>query len=121
MIETALGEPILRRDKSLLPLRVSRPQCFLMTGDLFHPEVPDGWIDFAFNVARLSPRHSFRFQTKNECRWSEYDRILTEESGDQTAYRYAVAMMHAGLENTPKDDLPIIKWPPENVTVTVHG
>jgi protein gp37 len=41
-------------------------------GDLFHPEVPDAWIDKVFAVMALCPRHTFQVLTKRPERMREY-------------------------------------------------
>jgi len=40
-------------------------------GDLFHPEVPDEWIDEVFSACLRSPQHNYMFLTKNPQRYSE--------------------------------------------------
>jgi protein gp37 len=110
------GEVSLNKKVSLEPVKWSRPRRIFVCahGDLFHESVPDHWIDFVFNVMFLAPQHTYQVLTKRPARMREYMQIVLDETEEQTAYRFAVSMLHAGLENTPKDKLPLIQWPPPN-------
>ena len=56
------------------PLRWTRPRRVFVCahGDLFHPAVPDEWIDRVFAVMALNPRHVFQILTKRPERMQEY-------------------------------------------------
>lgn len=56
------------------PLRWRRPRRIFVCahGDLFHPEVPDEWIDRVFAVMALAPWHTFQVLTKRPMRMLEY-------------------------------------------------
>ena len=56
------------------PLRRRTPTMWFVNsmGDLFHPEVPDAWIDRAFAVMALCPQHTFQVLTKHPERMREY-------------------------------------------------
>lgn len=56
------------------PLAWTRPRSIFVAahGDLFHEGVPDGWIDSAFAVMALAPRHTFMVLTKRPERMLEY-------------------------------------------------
>lgn len=46
-------------------------------GDMFHPEVPDEWIDRCFAVMALTPQHVHQVLTKRSARMREYLTALT--------------------------------------------
>lgn len=56
------------------PLRWKRPRMIFVCahGDLFHPDVPDDWIDQVFAVMALAPQHTFQVLTKRPERMREY-------------------------------------------------
>ena len=63
------------------PLRWKKPRKIFVCahGDLFHPAVPDEWIDKVFAVMALAPQHTFQVLTKRPDRAREYltlDRVL---------------------------------------------
>lgn len=64
----------LRPDKLEQPLRWTRPRKIFVNSmsDLFHPEVPDDYIDQVFAVMSLAPRHTFQVLTKRPERMAAY-------------------------------------------------
>lgn len=56
------------------PLHWKRPRRIFVCahGDLFHPAVPDEWIDKVFAVMALCPQHEFQVLTKRSGRMREY-------------------------------------------------
>ena len=56
----------LHPSRLLLPLHWSRPRRVFVNSmsDLFHPEVPDGYIAQVFAAMALGPRHTFQLLTK---------------------------------------------------------
>ena len=72
------------------PLRWRKPRRIFVCahGDLFHPSVPDEWIDKVFAVMALAPQHTFQVLTKRPELAREYlsqtpDRIdAIEECAD---------------------------------------
>ena len=68
------------------PLRWRNPRRIFVCahGDLFHPAVPDEWIDRVFAVMALAPQHTFQVLTKRPGRmldWfrrTPYTRILRQ-------------------------------------------
>lgn len=56
------------------PLRWKRPRRIFVCahGDLFHENVPDGWIDRVFAVMALAPQHTFQVLTKRPERMRNY-------------------------------------------------
>ena len=61
-------------DRLDAPPRWRKPRtvavCFM--GDLFHPEVPDEFIDRVFAVAAMTPRHRYLYLTKRAARMQQY-------------------------------------------------
>ncbi len=56
------------------PLRWRKPRRIFVCahGDLFHPAVPDEWIDRVYAVMALAPRHAFQVLTKRPERMADY-------------------------------------------------
>lgn len=68
------GQVRLNEDALTQPLRWRRPRGIFVCahGDLFHPAVPDAWIDRVFAVMALSPQHTFQVLTKRADRMRAY-------------------------------------------------
>ena len=68
------GEVRLHEPALLQPLRWKRPRRIFWNahGDLFHPSVPDAWIDRVFAVCALTPQHTHMILTKRSARMREY-------------------------------------------------
>lgn len=64
------------------PLRWSRPRRIFVCahGDLFHPAVPDEWIDRVFAVMALAPQHTFQVLTKRPERAAAYLRRVSAQA-----------------------------------------
>lgn len=64
----------LRPEKLDQPLRWRRPRRIFVNSmsDLFHPDVPDDYIDQVFAVMALCPEHTFQVLTKRPERMREY-------------------------------------------------
>ncbi|WP_055108914.1 DUF5131 family protein [Paenibacillus ihumii] len=64
----------VRPEKLDQPLRWKRPRRIFVNSmsDLFHPDVPDGYIDQVFAVMALCPQHTFQVLTKRPERMLEY-------------------------------------------------
>ena len=56
------------------PLAWRRPRRILWNahGDLFHPAVPDEWIDKVFAICALTPHHTHMILTKRSARMRDY-------------------------------------------------
>lgn len=63
------------------PLRWTRPRMIFVCahGDLFHPAVPDEWIDSVFAVMADCPQHTFQVLTKRPERMASY--LTTRRAG----------------------------------------
>lgn len=73
------------------PLRWQEPQRVFVNSisDLFHPKVPDGFLDRVFAVMALSPRHTFQILTKRPRRMARY----VNAPGRRALVRAAAAAM----------------------------
>ncbi|MEK3873670.1 MULTISPECIES: DUF5131 family protein [unclassified Paenibacillus] len=67
----------LRPEKLDQPLRWRRPRRIFVNSmsDLFHPDVPDDYIDQVFAVMASCPEHTFQVLTKRPERMAEYFRL----------------------------------------------
>lgn len=75
--------------------------------DLFHPDVPDSFLDRVFAVMQASPHHTFQILTKRPERMAEYMRsaeFRVEEAGEELAADMGWCHAHEGAV-----------WPPRNV------
>lgn len=95
----------LHPDRLLLPLRWSRPRRVFVNSmsDLFHPEVPDGYIAQVFAAMALGPRHTFQLLTKRP----ERMRGWLAGPGAEDEVRAAAGAMRPGARGFP--------WPLPNV------
>ena len=68
------GTVRLIEEKLLDPLRWKRPRRIFVNSvsDVFHPNVPDEWVDRIFAVMALCPQHTFQILTKRPERMREY-------------------------------------------------
>jgi protein gp37 len=92
------GEVRLNEKALLDPLKWKRPRRIFWNahGDLFHPAVPDEWIDRVFAVCALTPQHQHMILTKRSARMREFFR-------ESTGWRARIA----GLLNDLK---PSTRW-----------
>lgn len=72
------GKVTLAEAKLTQPLRWRKPRRIFVNSlsDLFHPNVPDEWIDRVFAVMALCPQHTFIVLTKRPARMRDYCRTL---------------------------------------------
>lgn len=95
------------------PLRWRAPRRIFVNSmsDLFHPDVPDAFIDQVFAAMALAPQHTFQVLTKRPARMREYMSL-----GDRRelvacrAYALLGGVMHA---------LDEMEWPLNNVWLGV--
>lgn len=68
------GEVRFNETWLLHPLRWRKPSMIFVCahGDLFHPDVPDDWIDQVFVVMAMASHHTFQVLTKRPARAREY-------------------------------------------------
>ena len=87
------------------PLRWKRPRKIFVNSmsDLFHPDVPEGFIDRVFAIMALCPQHTFQILTKRPERMNRYMRHLEDEELDRILTREDMVM------STPE-------WPPNGFT-----
>ena len=78
------------------PLRWRKPRRIFVCAhsDLFHPAVPDEWIDRVYAVMALAPRHVFQVLTKRPERMADYfsndsdSHMRMVEAGDTILWQY---------------------------------
>jgi protein gp37 len=92
----------LHPDRLVLPMRWSRPRRIFVNSmsDLFHPAVPDDYIDDVFAVMAVAPQHQFQILTKRPDRMRAYMTAATggyQEAGVWIADEWRRdAIAHAG-------------------------
>lgn len=93
------------------PLRWKKPRRIFVCahGDLFHPSVPDEWIDKVFAVMALASQHTFQVLTKRPERAREY---LTRPAGNgkqdvrnHIAWEAITPVMRAWAPNWTSEDI----------------
>jgi protein gp37 len=72
------GKIALREDRLSWPLTLREPHMIFVPshGDLFHPDVPDWFIDRAVAVMMLTPEHTYQLLSKRSDRQRDYFRDL---------------------------------------------
>lgn len=83
------------------PLRWRRPRRIFVCahGDLFHPNVPDAWIDQVFAVMALASQHQFQVLTKRPDRMASYCDGITSANGAGRVVQLMEALKPSGLWN----------------------
>jgi protein gp37 len=73
-------EVTLHENRMLQPFHWKKPRRIFVcpTGDLFHDEVPDEFIDRVFSVMVRCPQHTFQLLTKRAERMRDYFRDIAE-------------------------------------------
>ncbi len=68
------GKVVCRPDRLYWPFTWRKPRMIFVPslGDLFHPAVPDDFIDQAFAVFALTPRHTYQVLTRRSDRMRAY-------------------------------------------------
>lgn len=66
------------------PLRRRKPTTYFVNSmsDLFHEDVPDGWIMYVLNVIWQTPQHTYQVLTKRSDRMREFMRQWNDLSGE---------------------------------------
>ena len=113
------GEVRFSESALLQPLRWKRPRKIFWNahGDMFHPKVPDEWIDRCFAVMALTPHHTHQVLTKRPERMREYLRLAEDRVMDR-------AFDHADM-NWGRDEAERLycignyRWPLPNVWLGV--
>lgn len=92
------GRIILAHQALAHPLRWTRPRRIFVnsTSDVFHPGVPDDWLDRIFAVMALSPLHTFQVLTKHPARMLAYVEQIRREAWEH----HAAAILHATFGGT---------------------
>ena len=96
------GKIALREDRLGWPIAWRAPRRIFVPshGDLFHPDVPDDFIDKVFAVMALCPQHTFQVLTKRAARMRAYIADCGDAPGRQDKIRAAIVAI-AGSRDTP--------------------
>lgn len=130
------GEVRFNEQWLMQPLQWKRPRKIFVCAhaDLFHPNVPDEWIDRIFAVMALAPWHTFMVLTKRPKRMCEHlsaigDKLiryrktgggpLVEALGDIAARIPSASRETAAATYLPFIDPTEGKWPLPNVMLGV--
>lgn len=64
----------MHKEKFKEPLKLRKPRKIFpcSMGDLFHPKVPEHWIDTVFQITTLAPQHVYQILTKRPDRMQMY-------------------------------------------------
>lgn len=67
-----------------IPLRRARPTTWFVDSmsDLFHPDVPDGYIARVWDVMAQTPQHRYQILTKRPQRMADWGRRWADTTGD---------------------------------------
>lgn len=68
------GRVTMRQDQLGLPVKITKPTVWFVAerSDLFHPSVPDEYLDRVFAVMAMAPQHTFMVLTKRPERMRHY-------------------------------------------------
>lgn len=96
------------------PLRWRKPRRIFVNSmsDLFHPDVPFGFVDQVFAVMALAPQHTFQILTKRPERMREY---LAERLTGELKHVY----LEAAWNRLGLDPPRVMYWPHPNVWLGV--
>ncbi len=122
------GKIVLRPETLGLPLRWRKPRRVFVNSmsDLFHPDVPDDFIDQVFAVMALCPQHTFQVLTKRPERMIAYLTNLPKRAENTPALPdrnvpYEDGRICEFLRAALGPGTPVIdrKWPLSNVWLGV--
>lgn len=106
------------------PMKRRKPTMYFVNsmGDLFHEDVPDGWIDRVFAVMALAPQHTFQVLTKRADRMRAYlggNRFTDSHATERIGY----AAMTLVDEATGGDETNAPPWPVNYMAISslLHG
>lgn len=104
------------------PLRWTKPRMIFVCahGDLFHPDVPDEWIDRVFAVMALAPRHTFQVLTKRAARMRTYLSGFACDGARRLNVAYAAGRLMEDGDNA-LDTVANASWPLPNVWLGVSA
>ena len=96
VVELRKGKPVftgkvaLREDRMTWPMHWKTPRRIFVPshGDLFHPAVPDEFIDRVFAVMALCPQHTFQVLTKRAARMRAYMSAERRDARARIAQRF---------------------------------
>lgn len=129
------GKVTLDEKALLQPLRWKKPRRIFVNSlsDLFHPNVPDEWVDRIFAIMALCPQHTFQVLTKRPERMRDYasDQATPRRSARRVldlAINGVVSIRRMADDGWPvesigdpecPDDVTLKRWPLPNVWLGV--
>ena len=95
------GQVRLHEPALLQPHKWKRPRRIFWNahGDLFHPAVPDEWIDRVFAVCALTPQHTHMILTKRSARMRSYLLNDSTARSDERGAALIALWDHLGTPN----------------------
>jgi len=113
LVETGGQEALLRVDQTRMPFGHTTSTLFVIGDDLFHPGVPDGWIDLVVMIAWALPDHRFLALTKHRKRARLFETIFLTDDETTSAMRLAIAS-NRGAISVPQQPF---RWPLPNLSI----
>lgn len=89
------------------PLHWRKPRRVFVNSmsDLFHPEVPDEFVDRVFWVMRFAPKHTFQVLTKRPERMASYVPSWVRDYPGKPRPRWPLPNVHLGYSASTQKDL----------------
>lgn len=108
---------ITHDDRLDQPLRWTKPRAVFVNSmsDLFHENIPDGFLDRAFAAMALTPRHIYMILTKRPERMRDYITGLADRIPDIIAEFYVEHPRRAGRQPLTSELARSLRWPLSNV------
>lgn len=108
-------EVLTHEDRLDHPFRWKKPRRVFVNSmsDLFHPDVPDTFIDYVFAAMAMAPQHTFQILTKRPERMREYLRTIAYDDKDMTRWLLAAA------DFAPHGATITTDWPMPNIWLGV--
>ena len=115
------GQVRLHEPALMQPLAWKRPRRIFWNahGDLFHPAVPDEWIDRVFAVCALTQQHTHMILTKRSARMREYMGNAVGRVGDKIIQMRRERGDYGPIVPVPSIPLGMPWWPLPNVWLGV--
>lgn len=107
------GEVRFNEQAMLQPLRWKKARRIFWNahGDMFHPSVPDDWIDRCFAVMALTPHHIHQVLTKRADRMRQY---MQDRAGKLARFMIDKYLIEAPV-STPKGRAINVAWPVQSI------
>lgn len=96
----------LRPDKLGLPLRWRKPRRIFVNSmaDLFHDDVPDGYIARVWEMMAQCPQHTFLILTKRHARMRSWVKRWYDTTGDENVAGAPIRALIVGIGRTGREN-----------------